>query len=93
MIVLVGLRPVEAALLRKRRRVRATLRVKVGVAVRAISRRVIRELGVHVFDRRTFEHDTDRTFELELVGAIETVRRLVRSAARARPDVISITTD
>lgn len=91
MVVLVGLRPVEGALLRKRRRVRATLRAKFGTPFESFED-VIKELGLHVLSRRTFEHDTDRTFELELVGASKQFD-VLSTRLRARPDVVSITTD
>ncbi len=91
MIVLVGLRPVEGALLRKRRRARATLRVKLGTPFEAFED-VIQQLGLHVLGRRTYEHDTDRTFELDLVGASKQFDVLC-AQLRARPDVVSITTD
>lgn len=88
MLVLVGLRPFEGYLLAKRRRVRATLRVKPGVGFDSIERVIQRE-GVHVFSRRTFEHDTDRTFELELIGASSALERAL-GKARVNGDVISV---
>jgi putative Mg2+ transporter-C (MgtC) family protein len=91
MVVLVGLRPVEGALMRKRRRVRATLRVRLGTPFESFDT-VFTELGLHVLGRRTFEHDTDRTFELELVGPTKQFDAL-NARLRARPDVVSITTD
>lgn len=91
MIVLVGLRPVEGALLRKRRRVRATLRVGVGTPFESFEG-IFNELGLHVLGRRTFEHDTDRTFELEVVGPSKQFDALC-AKLRARSDVVSITTD
>jgi len=91
MVVLVGLRPVEGAILRKRRRVRATLRVNVGTPFESLEG-LFNELGLHVLGRRTFEHDTDRTFELELVGPSKQFDALCANL-RARPEVVSITTD
>lgn len=91
MLVLVGLRPVERRLLAKRRRMRATLRVRPGAAYEDFQK-VIDEQGVHVFARRTFEHNSDRTFELELIGATKQFDVLC-DVLRGRPDVISITTD
>ena len=88
MLVLVGLRPFEGYLLAKRRRVRATLRVKPGVGFDAVERAIERD-GVHVFSRRTFEHDTDRTFELELIGASGALERAV-GKLRVNEDVISV---
>jgi putative Mg2+ transporter-C (MgtC) family protein len=91
MIVLVGLRPVEAALLRTRRRLHATIRVKLGVPFATVEA-VIKELGIHVFDQRTYEHDTDRTFELNLVGASKQFD-LLCDQLRRRSDIVSVTTD
>ena len=91
MVVLVGLRPVEGALLRKRRRVKATLRVKADAPFETFEA-VIRELGVHVFSQRSYEHDTDRTFELDLLGTSKQLDILC-DRLRRRPDVVSITTD
>jgi uncharacterized membrane protein YhiD involved in acid resistance len=91
MVILVGLRPVEGALLRKRRRIKATLRVKPGAPFEPFEG-VIKEMGVHVFSQRSFEHDTDRTFELELLGASKQLD-LLCDRLRRSPDVVSITTD
>jgi putative Mg2+ transporter-C (MgtC) family protein len=89
--ILVGLRPIEHRLLAKRRRVHATLRVKPGVGFETFAP-LIEAKGVHVFARRTFEHDTDRTFELELIGANSQLDAL-SDVLRERGDVVSITTD
>jgi putative Mg2+ transporter-C (MgtC) family protein len=91
MVVLVGLRPVEGALLRKRRRVRATLRVRAGAPFEDFES-VLKELGLHIIGRRTFDHDTDRTFELDLIGASKQFD-VMCDRLRRRPDVVSITTD
>ena len=91
MLILVGLRPFERKLLAKRRRVHATLRVKPGVSFDRLAA-AFDELGVHVFSRRTFEHDTDRTFELELIGATKQFDTLV-DRLRANGDVVSVSTD
>jgi putative Mg2+ transporter-C (MgtC) family protein len=91
MVVLVGLRPVEHRLLVKRRRVHATLRVKPGVGFDALES-LVREGGIHVFARRTYDHDTDRTFELELIGSSASLERM-SDQLRARKDVISLTID
>jgi putative Mg2+ transporter-C (MgtC) family protein len=91
MLILVGLRPFERRLLAKRRRVHATLRVKPGVSFEGLAP-AFDELGVHVFSRRTFEHDTDRTFELELIGATKQFDVLV-DRLRANGDVVSVSTD
>ena len=90
-LVLVGLRPLERRMLAKRRRVHATLRVKPGMPYETYNE-LIEANGVHVFARRTFEHDTDRTFELELIGASKQFD-VICDILRARKDVISITTD
>jgi putative Mg2+ transporter-C (MgtC) family protein len=91
MLVLVGLRPFERRLSAKRRRVRATLRVKPGTSFDEINE-VIQENGIHLFSQRTFEHDTDRTFEMELIGATKQLDVLC-DRLRGRKDVISITTE
>ena len=91
MLVLVGLRPFEQRLAAKRRRVRATLRVKPGVSFDDFET-LIQSNGVHVFSRRSFEHDTDRTFELELIGASKQFD-IVCDRLRAHKDVVSITTE
>jgi uncharacterized membrane protein YhiD involved in acid resistance len=91
MLVLVGLRPVERKLSAKRRRVRATLRVKPGLDFDTFAG-VIQGSGVHVYSQRSFEHDTDRTFEMELIGATKQLDVLC-DRLRSRKDVISITTE
>jgi len=90
-VVLVGLRPLEAALLRKRRRVRATVRVKRGVSFEIVDT-VIKDLGIHVSDNRTYEHHSDRTFELSLLGPSNQFDVLCEHL-RKLPEVVSITTD
>ncbi|HEY4130138.1 MAG TPA: MgtC/SapB family protein [Gemmatimonadaceae bacterium] len=91
MLVLVGLRPVERRLMVKRRRVFATLRVKGGVSFEPYER-IILANGIHVYSRRTFEHDSDRSFELELIGATKQFD-VMCDLLRAAPDVISMTTE
>jgi putative Mg2+ transporter-C (MgtC) family protein len=91
MLVLVGLKPIERRLQIKRRRLHATVRVKPGVPFDEIARDIA-SLGVHVFTHRTFEHDSDRTFELELIGATKQFDEL-SDVLRARPDVISLVTE
>lgn len=91
MLVLVGLRPVERRMSAKRRRVRATLRVKPGSSFEQFNE-LIQGNGVHVYSQRTFEHDSDRTFELELIGATKQLDTLC-DRLRTRKDVISITTE
>ena len=89
--VLVGLRPVERSLLAKRRRVHATLRVKAGISFDPYEK-IIQSNGIHVYSRRTFEHDSDRTFELELIGATKQFD-VMCDLLRTAPDVISMTTE
>lgn len=91
MLVLVGLRPVERHILAKRRRVHATLRVRPGLAFDTYGD-TIRLAGLHVASCKTFDHDDDRTFELELVGANSQLEGMVESL-QGRPDVVSITVD
>ena len=91
MVVLVGLRPLERKLSAKRRRVRATLRVKPGLDFETFAD-VIQGNGVHIYSHRSFEHDTDRTFEMELIGATKQLDVLC-DRLRGRKDVISITTE
>ncbi len=91
MLILVGLRPFERRLLAKRRRVHATLRVHPGVSFEAYGP-MIGKAGIHIVSQRTFEHDSDRTFELELIGATNQFDQLVDQLRTAK-DVISITTD
>jgi putative Mg2+ transporter-C (MgtC) family protein len=90
MLVLVGLRPVEQKLLLKRRRIHATVRVKLGAPFEPLEK-LIESHGVHIFSCRTFEHDTDRSFELEMVGANKQFDVLV-DLIRSRAEVVSITT-
>lgn len=91
MLVLVGLRPVERKLLAKRRRVHATLRVKAGISFEPFEK-IIQANGIHVYSRRTFEHDSDRSFELELIGATKQFD-VMCDLLRATPNVISMTTE
>ena len=91
MVVLVGLRPVERRILSKRRRINATLRVQRGVGFDDLAE-ILRSAGIHVLSRRTFEHDTDRAFELELIGSTKQFDTAV-DELRRRSDVISVTLD
>src|SRR5262245_47538111 len=90
-LVLVGMRPLEQRLMRMRRRVRATPRVKSGVPL-AATEKLIQTEGIHVFSHRTFEHKQDRTFELMLVGATKQYDAMVDSLRRDA-NVISIVTE
>ncbi|HYM24007.1 MAG TPA: hypothetical protein VEU08_12400, partial [Vicinamibacterales bacterium] len=78
-------------LLMKRRRIRATLRVRPGVAFGKMET-LMQAQGIHVFSHRTFEHEDDRTFELHLVGATQQLDLMVDSLRRDK-DVISIVTE
>lgn len=86
-LVLVGLRPLEARLSARRRHARATVRVKPDIGFGAIEP-ILVQCGVHVIHRRTFDHDTDRTFELELVGSAPRLDSVVH-ALRRNEHVIS----
>lgn len=90
-LVLVGLRPFEQRIAAKRRRLHATLRIKPGIPFEPFDE-LIRQNGVYLVSRRTFEHDTDRTYELELIGAPKQFN-LLTDALRAQKDVVSITTE
>lgn len=90
-LILVGLRPFERRLMAKRRHVRATLRVPAGTPFDEFDK-TIRESGLHIAFQRSFEHDTDRTFELELIGATKDVDTLC-TRLRANKNVVSLTTD
>ena len=91
MLILVGLRPFEQRLAAKRRRIRATLRIKPGVAFDEFEE-LIRKKGIHIVSRRTFEHDTDRTYEMELIGATKQFDTLC-DALRGHKNVVSLTTE
>lgn len=88
MLVLVGLRPVEARLLTKRRRVHATIRVKPEASYSAVEK-IITDRGLHVTGSRSFEHDTDRAFELDLVGSTSQIEGLAEKL-RGDSNVISV---
>jgi putative Mg2+ transporter-C (MgtC) family protein len=91
MLVLVGLRPLEHRLFAKRRRVHSTIRVKPGCGFDEFED-IIRKNGLHIFARKTFEHDTDRTFELELIGSSKHLD-LLPDLLRANKNVVSVTMD
>jgi putative Mg2+ transporter-C (MgtC) family protein len=90
-LVLVGLRPVEARLLSKRRRVHATIRVKPGLSYGVIET-LIAEQGAHIATSRIFEHDSDCTFELELIGATALFQSIA-GKLRALQGVLSVNID
>jgi hypothetical protein len=89
--VLVGLRPFERRLLLRRRKVNATIRVQRDLRYDVIED-ILRGAGLHIHSRRTFEHESDRAFELELVGTTKQFDYAVDELKR-RNDVISLTLD
>lgn len=90
-LVLVGLRPVERKLLLRRRKVSASLRVQRDLRFDTIED-ILRGNGMHVISRRTFEHESDRSFELELIGTSKQIDTVI-DELRRRQDVISISVD
>jgi len=90
-LVLVGLRPLERGLLLRRRKVSATVRVQRDLRFDVIED-ILRGNGLHIFSRRTFEHESDRAFELELIGTSKQVDTAI-DELRRRPDVISLSVD
>lgn len=91
LIVLAGLRPVELRILAKRKRLSSTIRVQPSVSFEAIEA-ILNSAGLHVLARNTFEHTTDRAFELGLVGTQKQFDVAV-DELRRRTDVISVTLD
>ena len=94
MLVLVGLRPVERRLLAKRRRIKATLRVRPGASYDAFEK-VILEHAACTSTRAAPSSTTpdSATFELELIGAAtKQFDVLCDVLRRHEPDVVSITT-
>jgi putative Mg2+ transporter-C (MgtC) family protein len=87
-LVLVGLRPVERNLLNRRRKVNATIRVQRDVRFDVIED-IIRICGLHIVSRRTYEHDSDRAFEIELIGTAKQID-LAIDDMRRRQDVVSV---
>lgn len=87
-LVLVGLRPVERNLLNRRRKVSATIRVQRDVRFDVIED-IIRVCGLHLVSRRTYEHDSDRAFEIELIGTSKQID-LAIDDMRRRQDVVSV---
>ena len=87
-LVLVGLRPVERKLLNRRRKVSATIRVQREVPFEVIEE-IIRICGLHIVSRRTYEHDSDRAFEIELIGTSRQID-LAIDDMRRRQDVVSV---
>lgn len=90
-LVLVGLRPVERKLLNRRRKVNATIRVQRDVRFDVIED-IIRICGLHIVSRRTYEHDSDRAFEIEVIGTSRQID-LAIDDMRRRQDVISVSVE
>jgi len=90
-LVLVGLRPVERRLLLRRRKVNATVRVQRDLRFDTIED-VFRGNGLHIVSRRTYEHESDRAFELELIGTSKQIDTVV-DELRRRQDVISVSVE
>jgi putative Mg2+ transporter-C (MgtC) family protein len=90
-LVLVGLRPVERRLLNRRRKVNATIRVQREVRFDVIED-IIRICGLHIVSRRTYEHDSDRAFELELIGTSKQID-LAIDDMRRRQDIVSVSVE
>ena len=87
-LVLVGLRPVERRLLLRRRKVSATVRVQRDLRFDVIED-ILRSNGLHISSRRTYEHESDRAFELELIGTSKQIDTAI-DEMRRRQDVISL---
>jgi hypothetical protein len=85
------LRPFESKLLHRRRKVSATLRVRRDMRFDALED-ILRGSGLHIVSRRTYEHESDRAFELELIGTSKQIDEAV-DELRRRQDVISLTVD
>ena len=90
-LVLVGLRPLERGLLLRRRKVSATVRVNRDLRFDTVED-ILRSNGLHIFSRRTFEHESDRAFELELIGTSKQIDTCI-DELRRRQDVISLSVD
>jgi putative Mg2+ transporter-C (MgtC) family protein len=90
-LVLVGLRPVERKLLLRRRKVSASVRVQRDLRFDTIED-ILRGNGLHVISRHTFEHESDRSFELQLIGTSKQIDTVI-DELRRRQDVISISVD
>lgn len=90
-LVLVGLRPVERRLLQRRRKVNATVRVNRECRFDFIDD-ILRISGLHIVSRRTYEHESDRAFELELIGTSKQIDIAI-DEMRRRPDVVSVSVE
>jgi len=90
-LVLVGLRPLESRLLLRRRKINATIRVQREVRFDSIED-ILRSNGLHIFSRRTYEHESDRAFECQLIGTSKQIDTAIDDLRR-RQDVISLSVD
>ena len=90
-LVLVGLRPLESRLLLRRRKINATVRVQRDVRFDTVED-ILRSNGLHIFSRRTYEHESDRAFELQLIGTSKQIDTAIDDLRR-RQDVISLSVD
>lgn len=90
-LVLVGLRPVERKLLARRRKINATVRVNRDGRWDIIDD-ILRISGIHIVSRRTFEHESDRAFELELIGTSKQIDTAI-DEMRRRSDVVSVSVE
>ena len=90
-LVLVGLRPVEHRLLLRRRKINATVRVQRDFRFDSLED-ILRISGLHIVSRKTFEHDSDRAFELELIGTSKQIDTAI-DEMRRRQDVISVSVE
>src|SRR5437763_1561788 len=90
-LVLVGLRPLERGLLHRRRKVSATVRVQRDLRFDVIED-ILRGCGLHIVSRRSYEHESDRAFDVELIGTSKQIDEAV-DELRRRQDVISLTVD
>jgi putative Mg2+ transporter-C (MgtC) family protein len=90
-LVLAGLRPVERRLLARRRKVNATVRVNRDARWDVIDD-ILRISGLHIVSRRTFEHESDRAFELELIGTSKQIDTAI-DEMRRRSDVVSVSVE
>jgi putative Mg2+ transporter-C (MgtC) family protein len=90
-LVLVGLRPVERKLLARRRKINATVRVNRDGRWDIIDD-ILRVSGLHIVSRRTFEHESDRAFELELIGTSKQIDAAI-DEMRRRSDVVSVSVE
>src|SRR5262249_30321833 len=91
LIVLAGLRPLERRIQSKRKRLSGTIRVQPSVGFDVIDK-ILNGAGLFVLARETFEHETDRAFELQLVGTQKQFDMAV-DELRRRTDVISVALD